>query len=228
MFKARRLFFILILISLAHPAYGFKIDGFDLKNALTFYHNDENSPNRLDYFGAWKYKDKAFLKIIYRGDYTSNFHDTTFSQLMPTAGIYFYKNLAIVYQHERRRYHTVKNIYSDEEDRYGVSFELTNQLFNKKLLLYNDLQLFPFETKSDQRIRLFSKLGYKKLFLSNIFYIDHDHSKAYNGVEFMYFLQATLGYSIYKNKFIDVSLRYQFQDQKKRQKVYRFGMGADF
>lgn len=220
------IFFLLFFIS---QGYCFKTGDFDLNNDFAFFHNDINSPDRLTYFGSWKYKNSFFLKTIYRADYSSDLHETTFSQFIPTFGVYFYKNIvALIYQYENKRFHTKRSIYSTDEDRVGVSFELNRNLFNKKLFWFDDIQIFPYESNSDQRVRWCAKLKYDRIFLLNIFYLDIDYTNKHGGIDFSHFWQPTLGYSIYRDRFIDISLRFQFQDQKKQKDIYRFGMGIDF
>ena len=220
------MFFLLFFVS---QGYSFELGDFELNNDFAIFHNDINSPDRLSYFGNWKYKNLFFLKTIYRADYSSDLQDTTFSQFIPTLGVYFYKDIiALVYQYENKRFHTQRSIYSADEDRLGVSFELRRSLWNKKLSWFDDIQVFLYESKSDQRIRWCAKLKYERVFLLNIFYLDMDYSNKDGGVDFSHFWQPTLGYSIYRDKFVDISLRFQFQNQKNQRNIYRFGIGIDF
>lgn len=219
---------IFFLFMYINTTYGFEIGEFNLSNCLDLLHNDTGSPYRLGYFGNWRYKNLFFLKTVYRADYNSNLHDTTFSQFIPDFGVYLYKNIALRYQYEEKRTRTKKKISTATENRLGFSIELKRSLFNKKLSWLDDIEFFFYESKSDQRIRWSAKLKYGKISFLNVVYVDFDRDKKWENVDFSYFDQVTLGYSIYNDKQKDLAIKFQVKKQTKMRDIYRIGMGIEF
>jgi hypothetical protein len=211
------MFFFFLCVS---PAYAFKIGDYDIANTINVFNNDKDSPSRLVWIGSWRYKHVLFFKPIYRADYSQHFNDTPFSIFTPDVGVYFYKDLALRFQYEARRYHTARKTWTDDDVRAGLSYDKQGFILGKRLLWYNDVQYFPYETMGEERWRDVLKLKYGKWCLNTINYIDL-HVRDYMNI-------STLGYSIYKNKDVDVSLKFEWQKQKAKEQVFRAGMGVDF
>lgn len=222
-------FFVLFYLLVSVPsAYAIKLGDFNIRNDLSLFYiidgaqqyNKKNAPVRFTWVGDWRYKHLFFFKPIYRVTYTSDLQTSPFYIFTPDFGAYVYKNFALRYQHEAKRTNTGKKITNQENDRLGISYDCKGKLFKGKLTWSNDFQYFPYMAQEDQRIRAVTRLGYGKFDLCTINYYEIE--------EFNYEDITTISYSLYENKNVDVSLKFQFQKTRDKPKSYRIGMGISF